>query len=52
MRKVERTIDPRIYKLFTRLSPQEQTDFLKDLLKIEEERVKDENRPRQSKALF
>ena len=52
MRKVERTIDPRIYKLFLKLTDQQRYDFIKDLIKIEEEMVKDENRPRQSKALF
>lgn len=31
------TINPIIYKLFTRLTPQEQADFLKDMLKIEED---------------
>jgi|688.fasta_scaffold1799547_2 hypothetical protein len=32
------TIDPRIYELFKKLSPQEQAEFLKEMLKIEEER--------------
>jgi hypothetical protein len=36
------TISPIIYKLFMRLSTEEQTNFLKDMLKIEEERIQDE----------
>ena len=36
------TIDPRVYELFTKLTPQQQADFLKDMLKIEEERKQDE----------
>jgi hypothetical protein len=32
----EYTIDPRVYKLFTKLSPQQQADFLKEMLKIQE----------------
>ena len=35
-------INPIIYKLFLKLTPQEQADFLKDMLKIEEERKQDE----------
>jgi hypothetical protein len=39
----EYTIDPKVYKLFTKLSPQQQADFLKDLLKLHEERQIDSN---------
>ena len=31
------TIDPRVYKLFLKLSDEERANFLKDLLKISEE---------------
>lgn len=36
------TISPIIYKLFMRLSTEEQMNFLKDMLKIEQERIQDE----------
>jgi hypothetical protein len=37
------TISPIIYKLFTKLSAQEQADFLRDMLKIEAERIEEED---------
>jgi hypothetical protein len=37
------TIDPRVYKLFTKLSAEERADFLKDLLKLHEERQNETN---------
>jgi hypothetical protein len=36
------TIDPRIYELFQKLTNQQRYDFMKDLLKIEEERKQNE----------
>ena len=52
MRKVERTIDPRIYKLFLKLTDQQRYDFIKDLIKIEEERVEHENESRKATTIL
>jgi hypothetical protein len=35
-------IDPRVYKLFLKLSDEERANFLKDLLKISEEQYEKE----------
>jgi hypothetical protein len=37
------TIDPRVYKLFAKLSAEERANFLKDLLKLHEEGQHDSN---------
>ena len=37
------TIDPRIYELFQKLTDQQRYDFIKDLIKIEEERKQNDS---------